>query len=324
MNFTSIPEAYASFQEPLLYAFDTQAKAHDVEVKIRDVETLEVIGRKILYGATTGEVDIAPYLRQRMQINLPEGVAGCGEVELNQQINVVVEVDDVSSAERCYIAAKVSPGLRWQLLTSQIEHRTMACDEFDLISYFAHPDVEVEVVVESLGKSGETMSFTPTSRGQCAVAVMAQGLGEEPDELKVTIKVDGHEQAQINYVIKPNLKGARRLAWLNEHLSPEIYTFPLRKGVLVKAVRRHMESVWGREAAALESENELKLISAYEPKAQIEALAEILSSKKVWLVENGVPQSVNLVTDRVLPTSCGEMGMIEVDIRAAEKGVKLW
>lgn len=324
MKFTSIPGVYMSFQEPLLYAFDTQAEAHDVEVIIRDAETDEVIGKKMLYGVTTGEIDIAPYVRRRMQFNMPDRVMQCGEVVLNQQINVVVEVDGVSSAAHCYIAAKVSPGLRWKLLTSQIEHRTMACDEFDIINYFVYPDVEVEVVVESFGKSGEKMVFTPTSRGQCAFAVMAQGLGEEPDELRVTIRVNNEEKVQINYAIKPNLKGARRLAWLNEQLCPELYTFPLRKGVLVKAVRRHMESVWGSEAAALESENELKLISAYEPKAQIEALGTIISSQKVWLVEGGVPQSVNLLTDRVLPASCGEMGMIEVDIRAAEEGVKLW
>lgn len=324
MRFMSIPEAFASFQEPLVYAFDTQAQAHDVEVKIKNAKTNEVIGRKMLYGVTAAEVDIAPYLRQRMVLDLPDTVAECGVVELNQQIDVVVEADGEESEERCYIAAKVNAEQGWQLLTSQIEHRTMACDEFDMISYFARPEVEVEVVVESFGKSGERVSFTPAKRGQCAVAVTAQGLGEDVDELRVTIKVDGVEQAQVHYDIKPNLKGARRLAWLNEHCAPELYTFPLRKGVLVKAVRRHMESVWGREAAALESENELKLISAYEPKAQIEALTQILSSQKVWLVEGGVLQSVNLLTDRVLPTSCGQMGMIEVDIRAAEEGVRLW
>jgi hypothetical protein len=85
-----------------------------------------------------------------------------------------------------------------------------------------------------------------------------------------------------------------------------------------------MESVWGREAAALEGDNELKLISAYEPQAQIEALAGILSAQRLWLVEGGVPQKVNLLTDRVLSSPGGKMGMIEVDIRAAEEGVKLW
>jgi hypothetical protein len=166
--------------------------------------------------------------------------------------------------------------------------------------------------------------ITPEQGGQRAVAITAQGLGEATDELRVTIVVDGLAAEQIHYDIKSNLCGARRLAWLNEFQAPELYTFPLRKGVLVKATRKYMESMWGREAAALESENELKLISAYEPAAQIKALADILRSKRVWLVEGDKLQSVNLLTDRVLPTPCGEMGMIEVDVRAAEEGVKLW
>ena len=53
MKFTSIPEAYASFREPLLYAFDTEAEAHDVEVKIINAQTQKVIGKKMLYGVIT-------------------------------------------------------------------------------------------------------------------------------------------------------------------------------------------------------------------------------------------------------------------------------
>lgn len=313
-----------SFQEPLLYAFETQTEAHDVEVKIKNAHTDQVLGSKLLYGAVAGEIDIAPYLRQALSVELPDGVEECGRVELAQQIEVRVEVDGVASPLRQFIAAKVEPQQSWQLLSSQIGHRTMARDEFDIIGYFAQPDVVVEVVVESQGKGSERLTLDVPSGGQYAVAVTAKGMGEGVDELKVTFRVDGTVQAEIYYAIKPNLKGARRLAWLNEHRCPELYTFPLRKGVLVKAVRRHMESVWGREAAALESENELKLISAYEPQAQIEALARILFSPKLWLVEDGKPQSVNLLTDRVMPTPCGEMGMIEVDVRAAEEGVKLW
>ena len=186
------------------------------------------------------------------------------------------------------------------------------------------PDAVVEVVVESIGKSHERRSILPPSGGQRAVAVTARGWGEEPDELRVTIKVDGHAEAVIHYELKPNLMGARRLAWLNGSMAPEFYTFPLRKSVLIKAARRSMESVWGSEAAKPEAENELKLISAYEPKAQIEALGRILSSEQLWLVEGGEMQGVNLLTDRVMPAECGEMGMIEVDVRAAEEGVKLW
>jgi hypothetical protein len=85
-----------------------------------------------------------------------------------------------------------------------------------------------------------------------------------------------------------------------------------------------MASIWGREAAAVESRSELKLLSAYEPEKQLKALAEILSSPRVWLVEGGDIQGVELTTDRVMLSPSEQMGIIEVDIRAAEEGVLLW
>ncbi len=322
MQFTSIPREYSSFSEPLIYAFDA-GTAQDVEFNILNCATYTVIGTKRLYGVTQGEIDIAPYLRQEMALTMPDRVEGCGEVELNQNIQVVVEAAGVTSESRCFIAAKIDQGCSYKLLTTQVQHRTMACDEFDIVGYFVQ-GASVEVVVESFGKSNDGVVITPAQDGQRAVAISAQGLGEATDELRVTIMVNGVAAEQIDYTIKPNLRGARRLAWINRYQMPELYTFPLRKGVLIKATRKHMESVWGREAATLERENELKLISAYEPVAQIRALAEILGSMKVWLVEGSALQSVNLLTDRVLSAPAGEMGMIEVDVRAAEEGVRLW
>jgi hypothetical protein len=85
-----------------------------------------------------------------------------------------------------------------------------------------------------------------------------------------------------------------------------------------------MESVWGSEAASVEAHNELKLLSAYEPEKQLKALAEILYSPRLWLIEGSKVQSVQLTTDRVLIAPNEGMSIIEVDIRAAEEGVQLW
>ena len=143
------------------------------------------------------------------------------------------------------------------------------------------------------------------------------------DAMRVTIYVDGEATTTIDYQLRENLVGARRLAWLNRHHAPELYTFPLRKSVLVESTRKYMESQWGREAAALEQRGELKLLSAYEPRAQIEAISEILHSPRVWLVKGNNMQHLSLHTDRVLSAPCGEMGIVEVDVRAAREGEEL-
>ena len=319
-----MPEAFSSFREPLLYAFDTQSNtAQEVEIKIIDKNSGSTIGTKRLHGVTKGEIDIAPYLRSVVVPTLPERVEACGVVECPTQMKVVVQANGVNSSSRTFIAAKVDLDNAYQPLTTQHLHRTMARDEFDLISFFSYADIVVEVVVEFSGKGNESLTITPDAGGQRVVAVTAKGRSGVSN-MRVTVVVDGQPTTVIEYEIKENLKGARRVAWLNDHLAPELYTFPLRKSVLIKAARKRMESIWGREAGLAERENELKLISAYEPQAQIEALSSILSTPRAWLVEGSELQSVEITTDRVMPASCGEMGIIEVDIRAAKEGEVLW
>ena len=324
MKFTSLPEAYSSFREPLLYAFTTESSTpRDVEIKIIDCADNQVIGRKRLYGVTEGEVDIAPYLRSTMQPSLPTAIETCGEVDTSTIIRVIVEADGVASAPKRFIAAKIDFDAMYMLLTSQQQHRTMAHDEFDIIPYFSWPDIVVKFDVEFIGNGTELITISPPAGGQRAIAVTARGR-EGVDAIRVTMKVEGSPVEVIEYELKPNLRSARRVAWLNTQLSPEIYTFPLRKGVLIESTRRHMESVWGSEAAKVESHNELKLLSAYEPEKQIKAIAEILSSPRLWLIEGSTVQGVRLTTDRVMVAPNNGMSIVEVDIRAAEEGVQLW
>ena len=66
------------------------------------------------------------------------------------------------------------------------------------------------------------------------------------------------------------------------------------------------------------------MISAYEPQKQLQALAKIVYSPKVWLQQGSGQQIVSLMTDRVLLTPGRGLGFVELDLRAAEKGVKLW
>ncbi len=325
MKFTSIPESYSTFREPLIYSFDTQSQVpQDVEITIRRYDDDSIIGRKKLYAVTTGEVDIAPYLRWAAQPTLPESIEQCGLVDCATQLMVYVEADGTQSKVRNFIAAKADLEALYTHLDTQIESRTMARDEFDLISFFVLPDAVVEVVVEAEGKERSSLTIRADLGGQRTVAVTARSFDFVPDTMRATIYLDGQPIKVIDYQIKSNLRGARRLIWINRHGSPEAYTFPLRKSVLIEAVRKHMESIWGKEAAALEGRGELKLLSAYEPKAQMEALAEILHSKRLWIADGATLRKVTLKSDMVLAIPCDGMGMVEVDLSAAKEGEMLW
>ncbi|MBR4994940.1 MAG: hypothetical protein IKY82_02635 [Alistipes sp.] len=323
MKFTSIPAAYSSFNSPLIYEFMNEEGEQDTLFEIVDLATNEVIGRKQLYATAGGSIDIAPYLRRRARVLLPQSVEGCGVVDCATQIKVKVTAAGVSSSSRNFIAAKVSPDAHYALLTHQMAQRTMAHDEFDIVAYFAMPDAVVEVVVEASGKGTESLSIEPSSGGHRCIAISAREFDGATTSLKATIKVDGQVADTIEYEIKPNLQGARRIAWLNSDSSPELYTFPMRKSILVEAVRKHIETLWGREAASLERHNELKLLSAYEPQQQIEALQEIVHSERLWLVRGAEVESIELKTERILVAPNDGMSIVEIDICSAEEGVRL-
>lgn len=322
MKFTSIPTAYSTFNAPLVYEFESQEGAKDILFEIVDLATDEVIGRKQLYATQAGSIDIAPYLRRRALTTLPESIEGCGVVDCATQIKVRVTAEGVNSPSRNFIAAEVSPDAHYTLLSEQLHQRTMAHDEFDIIAYFAMPDAVVEVVVEASGKGNETKSIELSGGHRC-IALTAADFDASTTSLKASIKIDGTVTDTIEYEIKPNLKGARRIAWLNHYHSPEVYTFPMRKSVLIEAARKRIETLWGKEAAEVEHSHELKLLSAYESEEQIKALQEIVSSKKVWLIKGLKVEDVDLRTERILVAPSDGMGIVEIDIRSAKEGVEL-
>ena len=82
MKFTSLPEAYSSFREPLICTFNTEsAVAKDVEILIKRADDDKVIGKKRLRKVKQGQIDIAPYLRNALQPTIPEQITTCTEID---------------------------------------------------------------------------------------------------------------------------------------------------------------------------------------------------------------------------------------------------
>lgn len=326
MIFTKIPNELASYQQPLIYEFDNQTTATELTVKIFDGNDT-LLGSKRLYGEiVSGAVDIAPYLRHARCAALPTTPTASGVEDSPYDIDVVVEIEGLRSEVRRFIAAKVDAEQEAEVLDLQIGHRTIAYDEFDMIGLVACSTNPIEVVIEGFDHSTLINSLTLLSQGvgQKVVAVRPADFDKTLRSIKVSISCNQQTLAVVEYEVRQSLATAERIGWLNEHFAPQLYTFPLRKSLLVEATRRQMESLWGKEAAALEQRNELKLISAYEPRAQIEALSRILSSPKVWLQRGSSQAAVELTTNRVLIAPVEGVSFVELDLQAAEEGVLLW
>jgi hypothetical protein len=329
MIFTKIPNNLASYQEPLVYEFECGAEEEaldSVEVKIL-LPDGSLLARKMLHSIeSVMAIDIAPYLRQALpptMVAMPESE---GVVDAPYNIDVVVEVLGQRSEGRRFVAAKGADNGPLVVLNEQIKHRTMTYDEFDTIGVLKTDNILVEVVIDAFDKSSPIgyLNYEVEGVGQKVVYVRPAEFDSTLRSMVVTILCDGEPIESIEYEVRKNLSTAERIGWLNEHLAPEFYTFPLRKSLLIEATRRRMASIWGKEAAAVEQRNELKLISAYEPEAQIKALSRILSSEKVWLQRGAEAEAEELSTQRVLIAPSHGVGFLELDLQAAKRGVWLW
>lgn len=323
MRFTSIPESYSSFYDSLPYTVDAEGVTGDIEIVVSSAVSGERLGSKTLCSSAGGTVDIAPMLRSVVDYRLPERVERCMEIDTGAQIKVLVTANGTVAPVRNFIAARVDLGALYTLLEAQSEQRTLAADEFDVVSFFAMPDAVAKVTVEAFGSGYESITLTPSSGGQRAMAITPRGFAEVPERLVVTVRIDGDVVSTIEYTVIENPSTARRVAWLDEQHAPELYTFPVSSEMTVIASRRRCLTPEGRRTVAVERDATLRVVSAYEPRAQLAALSEIIVSPRVWMVEDGVCREVDILTDTLMTADCGALGSIAVTLREQRKEARL-
>ena len=128
----------------------------------------------------------------------------------------------------------------------------------------------------------------------------------------------------MRYSVKPQRKGATRMAWISDSGAIEYYTFPLSHktshSVEKQAVLTHEGfcSVRGR------SRETNSLSSRFEPSATIAALAQITSAPKVWLERNGAYELVEVETYELEYNLFGEPSQVILNVCRWQKEVALW
>lgn len=322
MRFISTPGYLSSWSEPLLYTVATEnEQSEELRIGIYNADDDSLIGEKVLRGVSEETIDIAPLLRNRLKPSLPQTITSTGVVRYNTSCKVYLKCGDTQSPTLLLTAAKADSQRLLTLLTEQITTRTIAADECDMIGFIATLS-GCFARITTYGKESSTRTISLGETGQAALVITPATLGD-CDQIEVEMGYSSTIFHKLTYEVKRNLRGSRRIGWLNKWLAPEQYTFPMRKSILIKAVRRHMETVLGRGAGEVERDGELKLVSAYEPTEQLQALANIVGASDVWIVEGCTRRSIDLITDRIILSPSNTLGFIEIDIRAAKEGEEL-
>ena len=121
--------------------------------------------------------------------------------------------------------------------------------------------------------------------------------------------------------------GSRRLAWLNEAGGIDRYTFPLTEERRYEIERRRLlleESGYTQTEAI--GEERLRIGSAYEPAAVLDALARLAAAPAVWAVwavtEAGWTE-VDVVSDSLRIERPGTLQRLSLEIRPRQRGGRL-
>ena len=202
-------------------------------------------------------------------------------------------------------------------------------------------DVELENgVVRSVsftgGCHGNQQGIAALVRGMTAAEAVARLEGidcrgktarqlqpQDAEAFDLHLTADGVE-SHFRYEVAETPAGSRRLAWLNEAGGIDRYTFPLTEERRYEIERRRLlleESGYTQTEAV--GEERLRIGSAYEPAAVLDALARLAAAPAVWAVTEAGWTEIDVVSDSLRIERPGTLQRLSLEIRPRQRGGRL-
>ena len=313
------PADYASaFQKVVFELSGFSPDADDcVAVDIMEGYNNEASGVKYYYGHNLIEVDVSAYARAALKV---EPVLWCGLYLASvRSVPMSVRVGGYQS-EKVLVCAATQP-LPLNTLLSSLSKRTIALDERDEIA-FVSDEHEIVSDITIIDRKGTEYYFGGMlflyDKGVAVygldvaeVAIEAQERGIAPEDIAqiiVGVKLGAEKQIRVTYDVRSNTNGVR-LAWVNHFGAIDYYTFP---NIIASHLVALPEDIVGEPRR---SYTECEISSEIVPQEIAEALADIVTSSKVWVVKGDTYTPCEIVTDAVEWCNCSAPTAVKLVIR---------
>jgi hypothetical protein len=274
-------------------------------VAIADIiigDNIEAVGQKLYYNRMEFDVNVAPYVEPQLEV-VPLKIRGLGKAP-KRTVKVSVRVDGERSPK--VIMAAGAQGLDQGVLLSASNRRTIALGQYDEIAFIpTSPEVWVSITV--VDKQGRMYAWRESPYlvdgdgvlvyGVDASQIMADAkeqVGVEAESIvrfDVTILFGMTEAFTVRYDVKRTTQGVR-LSWINRYGAIDSYTFPTINSANIVCDREGrvtLQSAW----------REIALSSEIMPRKQVEWLAEVVTSPRVWMVEGGGLQECEVLSKKI-------------------------
>jgi len=280
MQFTSIPQNFASYLHPLIYEFADDGAPRTLDLFVRDGLTGDTIAVKRLCNTSAGKVDIAPILRSRLTV-APLSAPGFASA-FARALCIRTTVEEASET-RWFLPAETVPGSS-PLSSTLPAERPIGfgeCDELTLGPNISRAELEVETPAGMQKKVFFNLAAEQPSLFRLDTAEAAADFTQL---LLSFCDRDGNTCRQVRYIRTPRPEEAVRVAWFSRLGSLEHYTFPVRNRLAERQEGESLRLCDGRRIRIRASHGTLlTLTSAYERREILQALCEIGTSRAVWV-----------------------------------------
>ncbi len=301
----------------------TSDRPQTIDITVENALTGRLLGVRRFANTADATFDMAPIVRRCIRFAPQPAQTGFTSAA-DRKIPVTIEVaalDDPtrrlsSSVKVCYAADIEAP--MTSLLTTMPLQRLIApgeCDEIALVV-----DEAPQATVTAQAPAGtETRTYATWNTG---LLLFRLDTSEFPDAERLTLDLGAC--GKVEYTLVPASRGARRIAWHSRAGSLEHYTFPVELTASVETQKTRIYGPEGYEAIGTDRQQHLRLRSAYESRAMLEILSEILVAPEVWIVDSEGYRQVDVVSDRAVVHRHGVLSCMEIEIRPCRTNERPW
>ena len=201
MKFTQLPKDGASWQEPLRYKFSTEStEPENLKVEIRDETLQQTIATLNLYATTTGDIDIAPYLRDRLRLTPITSIRAILLAISPSAIAVSVVVNGVRSAVRHFFRSAHDYN-HIGMLSYHAATRSVRRGDAIRLTLFAKANIMVTINYNSVVPTTPTQHSLLTKGMPAEIVIPTEQL-RSTNSLEITILYDGTKTETVTYMIE--------------------------------------------------------------------------------------------------------------------------
>lgn len=323
MNFVSIPKNGSSWQEPLIYSFETEgAIPTDVVVEICDVGASSMLATKSLYGVASGEIDIAPYLRSLCDQHIK--LADANSVTNTQMARTIsVKINGSESESRLFMPRSIDI-TKPRILTRFSADSSFAIGDVIAFSVFVPSNlIVVANIVYTSNRQQVHLQFA-ASNSIVDVVIRTHNLRQNVEFIDLDIHCGGTVVKSLRLsAIEPHPR-RRQLLWRNQWGGVESYVFP-QSITLARAVDAETLKFASRDVVMLSgAEQRSRLCSAFETEQELERISEIVLSPYVCSAVEGELCEVKLDNRTIEYDAHGNLRQIVLDVTSKWEGGGLW